>query len=67
MLLNGVLYNSEAWHGLTSAQVVIMEQLDESFLRGILNAHGKTAKEFYILKMELVQSNIFWHKGELIT
>ena len=46
MLLIGVLYNSEAWHGLTSAQVVIMEQLDESFLRGILNAHRKTAKEF---------------------
>ena len=47
MLLNGVLYNSEAWHGVTNAQFV---QLDESLLRGILNAHRKTAKEFLYLE-----------------
>ena len=50
MLLNGVLFNSEAWHGVTSAQVVKLEQLDESLLRGILNAHSRTAKEFLYLE-----------------
>ena len=50
MLLNGILYNSEAWHGLTSAQIKKLESVDEVLLRGILNAHIKTPKEFLHLE-----------------
>ena len=50
MLINGILYNSEAWHGVTNAHIVKLEQLDESLLRGILNAHRRTAKEFLYLE-----------------
>ena len=50
MLINGILYNSEAWHGVTSAQIAKLEAVDESLLRSILKAHSKTAKEFLYLE-----------------
>ena len=50
MLLNGILFNSEAWHGVTHAQIVKLEQIDEALLRGILKAHSKTPKEFLYLE-----------------
>ena len=50
MLLNGILYNSEAWHGLTKKQVSSLEAIDESLLRGILQAHAKTPSEFLYLE-----------------
>jgi hypothetical protein len=50
MLINGILYNSEAWHGVTSAQIAKLEAVDESLLRNILKAHSKTAKEFLYLE-----------------
>ena len=42
MLLNGILYNSEAWHGLTKKHIKTLEAIDEDLLRGILKAHAKT-------------------------
>lgn len=50
MLLNGILYNSEAWHGVTNAHIAKLESVDESLLRGILQAHSKTPKEFLYLE-----------------
>ena len=50
MLLNGVLFNSEAWHGVTAAQVAKLEKIDENLLRGILKAHRKTPSEFLYLE-----------------
>ena len=46
MLVNGILFNSEAWHGVTNAHIVKLESVDEALLRGILKAHSKTPKEF---------------------
>ena len=50
MLLTGMLFNSEAWHGLTSANVAALEAIDQQLLRNILNAHSKTTKEFLYLE-----------------
>ena len=50
MLLNGVLYNSEAWHGVTKNHVHILEAIDEDLLRKFLKAHSKTPKEFLYLE-----------------
>ena len=50
MLLNGILYNSEAWHGITKKQIKTLESIDEDLLRGILKAHSKTPKEFLYLE-----------------
>ena len=32
MLLNGILFNSEAWHGVTDARIVKLEQIDEALI-----------------------------------
>ena len=34
MLLNGILFNSETWHGMMHAQIVKFEQINEALLRG---------------------------------
>ena len=50
MLLNGIPFNSKAWHGVTSAQIVKLEKVDEALLREILQAHRKTPTEFLYLE-----------------
>ena len=41
MLLNSILFNSEAWHGVSDDDLVQLEKVDEALLRGLLNAHSK--------------------------
>ena len=43
--LNGILYNSECWHGVSLRDIVRLERLDNALLRGILGAHSKTPVE----------------------
>ena len=50
MLINGILFNSESWHGVTEKQVKSLEAIDESLLRTITKAHSKTPKEFLHLE-----------------
>ena len=50
MLINGMLYNSEAWHCLTDAQVNQLQLVDNQLLRKILNAHSKTSNAFLHLE-----------------
>ena len=49
MFLNGILFNSEVWHGVKSAQIASLE-VDNSLLRGILGAHKGTPKAFLYLE-----------------
>jgi len=42
MLLNGILFNSEAWHNIKEDDLNILEKVDEALLRGILNSHSKS-------------------------
>ena len=50
MFINGVLFNSEAWHGVTEADIKILEQIDEYLLRSLVNGHSKTPLEFLYLE-----------------
>ena len=50
MLINGILYNREAWHGVTKNHIKNLETFDEDLLRKFLKAHGKTPKEFLYLE-----------------
>ena len=50
MLINGILFNSDAWHGVTLAHITKLEAIDEALLRGILKAQTKTPKEFLYLE-----------------
>ena len=54
MLINGILFNSEAWHSVTIAQIAKLEATDKALLRGIISAHNKTPKEFLHLETSTV-------------
>ena len=41
MFLNGTLFNSEAWHGLSLNQIEAFEKLDQALLRGLIGGHSK--------------------------
>ena len=50
VLVNGTLFNSEAWHNITSKDMVALEKVDEALLRGLLVAHSKTPIEALYLE-----------------
>ena len=50
MLVNGTLFNTEAWHGITKKDVEVFEKVDEALLRALLNAHSKIPIEALYLE-----------------
>ena len=50
MLLSGILFNSEAWHGVTLKQIKFVQSIDEALLRSILKFHRKTPTQFLYLE-----------------
>ena len=54
MLVNGTLFNAESWHGVTNKYIVLLEKVDESLLRGLLQAHPKMPLEALYLKTKAV-------------
>ena len=50
MLLNGILYNSEAWHSTTKEDIHALEVVDECLLRSLLENHPKCPIEFLYLE-----------------
>ena len=57
MFLNGTLFNSESWHGITNGELDNIEKVDEALLRGILKAHAKIPREALYLKLVQCQYN----------
>ena len=50
MLLNGMLYNSEAWHALKYEEIKLLEKVDEHLLRLLVRGHSKAPIEFFYLE-----------------
>ena len=50
MLLNGILFNSEAWQGPETKHITVLEKVDEALLRGLLGAHPKIPLEALYLE-----------------
>ena len=50
MLINGILFNTEAWHNISDKDIIILEKVDEALLRGLLSAHSKTPLEALYLE-----------------
>ena len=50
MLINGILYNSEAWHAVTDEDILALQKVDEMLLRFLLNSHSKAPIEFFYLE-----------------
>ena len=58
-IVNGILYNSEAWHGITDVDIARIEKVDEHLLRKLLKSHSKTPIEFLHLETEQFPSDLF--------
>ena len=50
MLVNGCLFNSEAWQGVTMAEIILLEKVDEALLRGLMKGHAKIPLEALFLE-----------------
>ena len=50
MFINGILFNSEVWYGLSKAEISDLEDLDRNLLRRILNVPISTPKEALYLE-----------------
>ena len=50
MLVNGSLYNSEAWHSVSLEDIRGLEKVDEALLRYLLDCHAKVPLEFLYLE-----------------
>ena len=50
MFINGVLFNSESWHGVNATDMNMLSVLDHQILRFICGAQAKTPSEFLYLE-----------------
>ena len=50
MLLNGILYNGEAWHDISDDDNKVLEIIDEHLLRSLVRAQSKTPLEFLYME-----------------
>ena len=51
MLISSMLLNSEAWIGITQANIDILEQVDETLLRRVLETPSSTPKPSLYLEL----------------
>ena len=45
MLVNGTMFNSEAWHNIMDKDIIPLEKVDEALLRQLLMGHSKMQLE----------------------
>ena len=50
MLVNGLLFNSEAWHAVALDDIISLEKIDEALLRYLLDCHSKVPLGFLYLE-----------------
>ena len=50
LLINGILFNLEAWQGIAKVDIESLEKVDEALIRGIRGAHAKIHKEALFLE-----------------
>ena len=54
MFINGVLFNSEAWHSVHLKHLEELEVIDRSLMRFIIGAHSKTPSEMLYLETSTI-------------
>ena len=50
MLINGILYTSEAWHCLNNSHIEMLEAVDKHFMCQLFKSHSKTSSAFLHLE-----------------
>ena len=53
-LINGILFNSEAWHSITNEQINQLVDIDKYLLRGLVGAHAKVPLEHIYLELSVL-------------
>ena len=48
--INGILFNSEGWHGITDDDVRVLEKVDEALIRALIKGHAKVPIEFLYME-----------------
>ena len=65
LLLNGTLFNSEAWHGFTRSQITAFEKIDEALIKGLTASHSKIPSPAVSrLRHKLYQGSVSWLRPE---
>ena len=59
MLINGMLYNSEAWHAITNDDITALQKVDEIFLRFLLNSQSKAPQEVLHLESGAIPKPLY--------
>ena len=65
-LVNGILFNSEAWYDVTKKQNEKLEKIDEMYLRTLLEAHSKTPVEALYIETGKIQLRFILQKKRLM-
>ena len=66
ILINGMLYNSEAWHAISEEELRMLETVDEHLLRSLVNGHSKTSLEFLYLEAGAIPIRFIISRRRLI-
>ena len=54
-LCSRLLCNSEAWSSISERDMTRLEQVDQSFLRGLTGSHAKTVSEFLYMELGVLK------------
>ena len=74
MFINGILFNSEAWHNISKRHIEDLEIIDHILMRFLIGAHSKTPTEalyletnisitifLYIFKYKYIHITLVWY------
>ena len=54
MFINRILYNSEAWHGVTEGHILKLSIVDHNLMLFILSTHASNPTEFLYLEAGVI-------------
>ena len=66
MLLNGILFNSETWHGITETDIESFEKVDQSLLKGLTIQHPKGPIAALYLELGQLPIRFIWASRRIL-
>ena len=66
MFLNGILFNTEAWHSVTEEEIKMLETVDEHLLRALVKGQSKTPLEFLYLEAGAIPIRFLFSRRRLM-
>ena len=66
MLLNGILFNSETWHGIKDADIESFEKVDQFLLKGLAKQHPKGPTAALYLELGQAPIRFIWASRSIL-